>query len=217
MGVQKEIDNRRCCIIAGGTLEDYSFLKQNILDTDYIICADSGLRHAQNAGIVPHTVIGDFDSYKGALPQECEVIRLPVHKDDTDLLAAAKLAVQKGFKHLSFFASLGSRPDQSFAALQNLAELMQNGVYAELLGSNYKALVLNGGSVTLKAGADTYLSVFPLGGAVSGVTLTGVEYPLQNFTLPAYSSMGVSNHIIGECATVSVENGALLIWLVNEI
>ncbi len=216
MGIQKEINNNRCCIIAGGTLEDPSFLKRSIGADDYVICADSGLRHALQAGVMPHLIVGDFDSYTQSLPQECEIIRLPVHKDDTDLLAAAKLAVQKGYTCICMFGALGTRPDQSFAALQNLAELNNQGVSLELYGPTYRATVLKNGSMEISAIKNTYLSVFAFGGDASGVTLAGVEYPLTDSVLPATSSVGVSNHIIAEKATVTVKNGTLLIWLVKE-
>ncbi len=216
MGVQKEIARKRCCIIAGGTLEDPMFLKQNIGPQDYVICADSGLRHAIRAGITPHTVIGDFDSYTNPLPQECEIIRLPVHKDDTDLLAAAKLALQKGFAHISMFAALGSRPDQSFAALQNLAELTTSKVTLELCGPSYWATVLKDGEMVIPADANYYLSVFAFGGNAFGVTLNGVEYPLSDYNMYAASSIGVSNHFAADSAHISVKSGTLLIWLVKE-
>ncbi len=216
MGVQKEITRKRCCIIAGGSLEDPMFLKQNIGPQDYVICADSGLRHAIKAGIIPHTIIGDFDSYTEPLPQDCEIIQLPTHKDDTDLLAAAKLAVQKGYTHISMFAALGSRPDQSFAALQNLAELCSPQVTLGLCAPGYRATVLKDGEMVIPADANHYLSVFAFGGNALGVTLTGVEYPLTNYNLPAASSIGVSNHFAADSAHISVKKGTLLIWIVKE-
>lgn len=216
MGIQKEIKGQRCIIVAGGDMEDLTFFKQQLRLDDYIICADSGLRYVLQAGIHPDAVIGDFDSYTEPLPKDCEIIRLPTHKDDTDLLAAAKLAVERGYKDIVLFAVMGSRPDQSFAALQNLAEIGALGVHISVCAKHFRAFVISNTSVKVQAHPGTYLSVFAFGGPAKGVTITGAEYPLQNYNMAAYSSIGVSNHVLNGQAEVAVKDGTLLIWLVNE-
>ena len=44
-----------------------------------------------------------------------------------------------------------------------------------------------------------------------GVCLEGVEYPLQDAELTADFPLGVSNHITGEQATVTLAEGMLLL------
>ena len=48
----------------------------------------------------PDVIIGDFDTYKSRLPENCEIIRHPEEKDDTDTMLAVKLALNRGFKHI---------------------------------------------------------------------------------------------------------------------
>jgi thiamine pyrophosphokinase len=56
-----------------------------------------------------------------------------------------------------------------------------------------------------------YVSFAPYGGPVSGLTLTGFRYPLQERTLsPEEAQLLVSNEITEEEASVSFTNGALL-------
>jgi len=50
----------------------------------YVICADGGYSIAKRLGIVPDVIIGDFDTYTKKLPEDCEVIKYPAEKDDTD-------------------------------------------------------------------------------------------------------------------------------------
>ena len=44
-----------------------------------------------------------------------------------------------------------------------------------------------------------------------GVTLTNLKYPLENDTLSSSFPLGVSNQFLGQPASVSVEDGCLLL------
>ena len=59
----------RCVIIGAGEL-DADFLSDfSWREDDYIICADGGLYHAQQAGIRPDLLIGDQDSFVEGFPK----------------------------------------------------------------------------------------------------------------------------------------------------
>ena len=73
------------CIPAGFSAEDC-----------FVICADGGIDTARKLNIQPDLVVGDFDSAQGEPPEGVEVIRLPVEKDETDLLYAVKEAFRRG-------------------------------------------------------------------------------------------------------------------------
>ena len=45
---------------------------------------------------------------------------------------------------------------------------------------------------------------------ITGLTLTGFRYPLKNYELQCYHSLGVSNEIKLEEAEISFEDGILL-------
>ena len=58
-----------------------------------------------------------------------------------------------------------------------------------------------------------YLSVLCNSGTAEGVTLSGLKYPLEDYTLTGSFPLGVSNQFLGVEAAVSVEKGSLLlIW-----
>ena len=58
---------KSCCVIfAGGPEVGEPCLP--VPEDAYIICADSGLRRAEQLGLMPDLVLGDFDSL-GAVPQ----------------------------------------------------------------------------------------------------------------------------------------------------
>ena len=83
---------RRCVILAPLlTPEDAAALA--LSEDDLILCADGGYDAAARCGIRPHLVIGDFDSMpEDRLPENVRRVRLPVHKDDTDMEAACDKA-----------------------------------------------------------------------------------------------------------------------------
>lgn len=56
-----------------------------------------------------------------------------------------------------------------------------------------------------------YISLIPLTSTVEGLTLTGFKYPLNDYTLPIGTSLGISNEIIGDIAHIEMKNGILIL------
>jgi len=54
------------------------------------------------------------------------------------------------------------------------------------------------------------LSLVPLGDAAEGVTLSGLEYPLEEAFIPPGATLGVSNVFSGETAVVKLRKGLML-------
>ena len=73
-----------CAIISGGEPDDLT----GIHEADFIIACDRGYAYAKEAGIRPDLLVGDFDSYRGALDKSVPVLDLPVEKDDTDTICS---------------------------------------------------------------------------------------------------------------------------------
>ena len=76
---------KTCIIISGG---DYSPIGP-VRSGDFVIACDKGYEYARREGIVPQLIMGDFDSYGGALPESVPVERFKKEKDDTDTMLAA--------------------------------------------------------------------------------------------------------------------------------
>ena len=195
----------RAIIVCGGDCPP-ELLPQRSADT-YIIAADSGLKHLQRAGIAPDLVIGDFDSL-GYTPEGAEV--LPTHKDDTDLIAAARCAISAGAQELVFYGALGgARFSHSLAAVQALGFAAEQGAGASLVDARCTVRVLRG-ERRYPAGTRGLLSVFALTGAAC-VTLRGLEYPLERHTLTPLFPLGVSNAFTGAEAVITVHSGTVIL------
>ena len=195
------------CVIfcAGG----FDCLAKPMADNDYIIAADGGLTHTKVLGLMPHAILGDFDSL-GYTPEGANVF--PVEKDDTDAMLAIRHGLSLGYTDFLLYGCLeGKRLDHTVANFQSLQFLADNGAKGYLIGSDYMVTVIKNETLTVPAGAEGILSVFCMGPDARGVTLSGLQYPLLDATLTSGFPLGVSNHFLGEDATITVKDGSLLV------
>lgn len=176
---------------------------------DFIIAADGGLTHTQALGLEPNEIIGDFDSL-GYVPQDARVF--PVEKDDTDSMLAVRRGLDLGYREFLIYGGMdGKRLDHTIANFQTLQFLADHGACGWLVGRDYLAMALKNGTLSFPQGTTGDISVFCLGPDARGVTLKGLFYPLENGILTSGFPLGVSNHFTGNAASVTVEDGSLLI------
>lgn len=200
---------KRCFIFAAGT---FYGLRQRPAPGDLVIAADAGYRVCQIAGIQPNLVLGDFDSMD--IPETAApILRLPVEKDDTDTLAAARKAVDEQCGEVHIYGGTGGkRLDHTLANIQTLLFLRRRGVRAYLHDNDFVWTVIENESLTIRQTVEWGLfSAFCLGDRAEGIDETGFQYPLSNASLTAEFPLGVSNHIIAPEATITVRSGALAV------
>ena len=190
---------------------EFSGLAEKIREDDFVIAADGGLLHTEKIGIIPHLILGDFDSL-GYIPAGSQVF--PVEKDDTDAMLAVRRGLELGYPEFHIYGSLdGPRLDHTVANFQTLQFLADQGALGYLIGTRQMVTVVKNGAIRFPAGRNGTISLFALGGAAEGVNIQGLYYPLENGTLTPGFPLGVSNHFTGEEAVVSVRIGSLLvIW-----
>lgn len=206
----------RALIFVNGTIDDYPQLARWLRPDDYTIAADGGARHCAALGLRPAVLVGDLDSITPELLADYEkagvaIERHPPRKDETDLELAVRRAVADGAGEILLLGALGGRLDQTLANLL-LPARADWPVPILLADGTQLARVLRGGETVTLAGApgDT-VSAVPLSAEVTGITYSGLEYPLTNATLRLGSTQGVSNRMAGESATIRVTSGILLV------
>ena len=72
-------------------------------------------------------------------------------------------------------------------------------------------LVRPGQRLTLQASVGDTVSILPLSNVVTGITYTGMRYPLEDATLHLGSTRGISNEVSAVPATVTIATGRLLL------
>ena len=195
------------CVIFGAA--EFDSLLLPIEQDDLTVAADGGIAHLEKLGIVPDVILGDFDSL-GYVPQGAQVF--PVEKDDTDVMLAIRHGLDAGFREFLIYGGMeGKRPDHTVANLQALAFLRAEGARGYLIGRTQVATVIEKETAVFGADSRGILSVFCLGKDASGVTLRGLQYPLEDGVLTSDFPLGVSNHFVGKEAEITVKNGKLLL------
>ncbi|MBE7041950.1 MAG: thiamine diphosphokinase [Ruminococcaceae bacterium] len=200
---------RQAVIFCAGELEHPEFYFQLPIKKDaLIVCADGGYRHAQALGLVPHMLIGDFDSSEGGLP-EIPKMTYPVRKDATDSFLAVDYCLEQGCSELWILGGVGSRWDHSLSNFYLLRYIHQRGGKGILRNENNEVFLISS-EVILPKREGWYLSLLPLDGDAKDVTVEGVAYPVENATYYLADSLGVSNQIVEEKAKINVKQGILL-------
>ena len=209
----------RCVIIGAG---DLSVSEIPLHEGDYVIAADGGFSYCRYLEIEPDLILGDFDSVdernmedimemRARYPEKMKV--LPVEKDDTDMLAAIKEGLNKGFEEFVIYGGQGGRLAHTMANIQCLNYLKEKGAKGYLMDGNGMILVAKNETVRFKKNLEGFLSLFSLGEKAEGVTITNMKYLLDKAVVTNDFPIGVSNEFIGKESSVTVENGTLLIMI----
>lgn len=206
----------KCIVIGAGDLTLGNIV---VGEEDFVIAVDGGLGYCGVLEVEPDLLIGDFDSVSEEeekavrlLEQEIpdRVIRLAREKDDTDMLAALKEGLARGYRQFHIYAGTGGRFDHTLANIQCLLYLKKRDAVGYLIDGTGMMLVICGETVHFRKNLEGTLSLFSLGEKANGVTISGMKYELENAVLTNDFPIGISNEFIGEEAMISVEEGELV-------
>ena len=200
----------KCYIIAGAPSPDLEFIRKEIPENAFVLCADRGYSHAKAAGITPSVIIGDFDSCSDALPQSAEVVSLNREKLYTDTVHCIDNALQKGYDELVVLAATGGRLDHTVANLYALEYTENRGGKAVLLSEREEIRLLTEGKHTVSGYDGRTFSLFPFGCGSVTLSVSGAHYPLERYVYESRNPVGVSNIFEGESCEIDVHSGRLL-------
>ena len=224
----------RTIIISGGNVEDafaLEWLQKN--KYDLLIAADSGMNFLFRNQIMPDVIAGDFDSvnqeaYEYFVGNEKEtmrnvsvgdrqvtgkpeIMRLNPIKDDTDTEFVIREAIRRGATEITVLGATGTRLDHVMGNIHLLGIGLSAHVAIELVDAHNRIRMIDR-EITLckEEQYGQFVSLLPFAGDAIGVTLEGFKYPLTDYTIESFSSLGISNEIEDEKATVRVAEGILL-------
>ena len=202
----------KCVIIANGDLEYSKKTAGIIREAGLIVCADGGMRHLRALGLLPHAVIGDFDS---ALPEdklyfEEKNISYPSRKNETDMELCVSWALLNHATDLTLLGATGTRLDHTLANIYLLKKLAGLGIPARIIDKHNTIYVVTD-QIELKGRPGDLLSLLPITEKAAGITLQGLEYPLEDAAMEMGSSLGISNVFKETIACVTVREGILMV------
>ena len=195
------------CYIVGAGYFPFPFTPK---DADLVIAADGGYDTLRRHSIRCDLLIGDLDSIVD-LPNDVEIIRHKVEKDETDMHLAYLEGAKRGYKNFRIYGGTGGRDDHTFANYSLLLYIRNSGGRAELFSKYAKTYVLKNEAMTLPKRDTGNISVFAFGGDARGVSVEGLYYCANDVTLKPDFPLGVSNSFVGKDAKIEVRDGALLI------
>ncbi len=199
----------KCVIFSGAVINDISEIDRE----SFIISADGGYDNAVKFGITPNIALGDFDTIPCEKVKDCEVIKYPAEKDDTDTLIAVKKALELGYNDIQIIGALGGRFDHTFANIQTLCYIAEKGAEGCIIGDDDMIFIQKNCLKTYQKKDGYSFSVFSITPESFGVTLKGLKYEVEDVTLTNTFPIGVSNEFTEKTCSVEVKNGVLLVIL----
>lgn len=204
----------RVLILTNGDYGDYWFCRQ-IEAYDVIICADNGMKHARHLGILPNLIVGDFDS---SVQEDLEYFKerqVPVQafssvKDETDTEIALDTAIKMGADSVDIFGGAGTRLDHTLANVHLLYKALMQGVSAKLINA-YNTVCLIDKKIELYGNKGDIISLLPFSSSVSGINTENLGYPIKNGSFVMGKPYGVSNYMLSDTASVTIQEGLLLV------
>ena len=184
---------------------------------DYVIAADSGLHSAIDLGLRVNLVIGDMDSVDPAVlisaaANRVTVQRLPHDKDATDTELALLAAVAYGSQQIVLVTGGGGRLDHQLGILSAMQHQALKDCDVSALWDTARIQLLRGpGLCTIHGKVGEVVGLIAQHGDALGVTTDGLKWALNDETLEAHSSRGVSNELVATTATISLAHGQLFV------
>jgi thiamine pyrophosphokinase len=190
----------------------------------FIVAVDFGADVMRASGVLPHLLLGDFDSisqdtlstYRAA---EVEVMAYDAHKDATDTeLAFAELR-RRGLSTVIVTNALKGRLDHELASLGVCADAASRGIRVVVIEDDESCVFLSADNLRdhetsrldlVLNDVPTFISLVPWA-CVATVSISGVEWELDHALLKPSSSLGISNVAVTERIGIEVHEGTVIV------
>jgi len=217
---------KKCILVLGGEIKDMAAFAASVKDADFIMAADSGAGHLLKIQVMPHLLMGDFDSIDREdlaviNKSDCRIANFPREKDDTDSKLILQEAIAAEFEYIEIWGALGGRPDHGFANI--LLLLTARSLFAQMknkeAGQEPFVCLCDGGvriflaqkGQKVEGEPGDVLSLFALGEDVTGFSGQGLRYqpPGGRYSM-ADPALGISNELAACQAVLNWDKGILL-------
>ncbi|MGB8819152.1 MAG: thiamine diphosphokinase [Rhizobiaceae bacterium] len=202
---------KSCVILLGGDVTVTDRLKDQCSHA-LAIAADSGIRHADALGLTVDLWMGDFDSATPALHERYKnVPRIPFPQDKakTDGELAVDEAIRRGCTRFVLVGAFGgTRFDHAFLHAFQALGLKQRGFDVLLADGAQEAAPILPGESDFALEPGTLFSIIGFG-PLTGLSIAGAKWPLENRDVATGLSLTMSNIAAGP-VTVALKGGQAL-------
>jgi thiamine pyrophosphokinase len=200
-------------ILLGGNLTPTPRLKHQ-LQGARVIAADSGIAHALALGLSPELWVGDFDSAGSDLDDTFARVPRQVfsaEKDATDGDLAISEAFRRGATAIILVGGFGGQFDHTLAHAAMLLAMAKREIPCMMSSGHEEAHPLSFELLIPDVEPGTRISIVPMSD-IKGLTLRGVQWPLEHKSVPFGSTLTLSNIATGD-VTVECDLGTGLVIL----
>ena len=198
-------------IVANGAWPKSFKVEEVFAEYEHVLALDGAANRMVDAGIVPTAIIGDLDSIDNTTLEHCKangslVIHTP-NQEQSDVAKGLHWA-EKTYpnEQIDLIGIELGRYDHNLAAYSALFECNTS---ARILMDGWSALRVNSIPNRIQVRKGAIVSLIPFGN-VTGVSLQGCEYSLENASMST-GTQGVSNKAIDATIVVSAQSGDLLL------
>lgn len=199
-------------ILLGGDLTVTPRLLQQI-EGARILAADSGMRHAAALHVTPELWLGDFDSSATMLADHYQHVErqvFPAAKNMTDGELALHEAYARGADEVILAGAFGGeRTDHTFLHLAMATAQAAAGKRIFLTSGHEEATPLTSGATVFDLPDGALFSILGFD-TLTGLSISGAQWPLNDVCVPFGSSLTLSNRVKGEL-TVTLNSGAAVL------
>lgn len=181
-----------------------------------VIAADSGYEHAIASGIAVDVLVGDLDSIAPPALAHAEqshirIVRHRPDKDATDTELALDMAMELSATAIDMYGGEGG----DLSHLLGVASIIAADKFADTAirwhtAKGEVSVVRRGRPLTESVAVGSHVALVPVTD-VTGVTTTGLRWPLNDENLIRGTSRGLSNQSKETAITVTTESGVLLV------
>ena len=188
-----------------------------------IWAVDRGVDICMEAGLLPALVLGDADSaskrlLKAAKSRGVEALLVSREKNETDLQIALRTLVERFYRPSAILTGCwGGRFDHTWSNVMSVVGALRNGLGFAAMVDHRELLtvVRGGGAMTLShEKAPCAVSLLALSERCSGVSISGVHWPLERTMLEKDVPYAISNRACEGMPTCSrLEEGDLGLYV----
>lgn len=204
-------------MFAGGDFAVDHLPMDKVREQDLVVCVDRGLEYCLQAGLHPHMLIGDLDSVPQSLLQDDRIANVkryvfPTEKAASDLELALTILLEEDVDDVILLGVSGGRSDHMLFNWQ-LVRCRQWPFSLQFIDETTHTYVLEGAQdVVIDSAPGSFLSLLAMESS-TGVSTTGLQYPLAGAVIEAGSTLGLSNVVVSKTIRVEISAGTLLVMV----
>jgi len=206
----------KALILVNGKLNNIDVLKRRIQTSafDIIIGTDGGARYANILNVDLDVIIGDMDSLSD-LEQEAfknvKIVSYPGEKDEIDLELALLYAIKQRANIIVLVGAMGGRMDMAIANILLIAHSKFHSCRIEVWHGEQTGWIIKPPGENIPGNYGDTLSLIPINGRASGISTTGLKFPLDSEELTFAPARGISNVMEKQSVHIKLNDGLLLV------